>query len=142
MVKIKAVKYNSNNKIRKNNEYDRGEIITFIIKLVINATVLLMASRIFNGLDIKNFYYAFLGAFIINILNATLKPILIFLTLPITIISMGILYPIVNVIILKLTALLLGSSFDISGIFVPLFISLFISFMNIALEKLVLGSDR
>ena len=61
----------------------------------------MLASALFKGFYVENIWYALLGSLVISILNASIKPILIYLTLPITIISLGILYPLVNVIILK-----------------------------------------
>ena len=68
----------------------------------------------------------------------TIKPILITLTLPITLFTLGIAYPLVNVIILYITSFILGNSFNVSGFFAPLFISIIIYFLNILMEGLVI----
>ena len=148
MVKVKVVNYNKNEKT-KNNSFEEGfhslmnnVYVSFLIKIIINSLVLLFASAIFQGFYIKDFLYAFLGALIINILDYSIKPILVYLMLPITIMSMGILYPIVNVIVLKLTSAIIGYNFTVDGIIVPFFIAIFISIMNITFESLVIKKRK
>lgn len=143
MEKIKVERYDRKNGkvIPKKSEINNNTnkvISTFIIKLLINTIVLLLASKLFSSFHISGFFVAFIGALLINILNCFLKPLLIRLTLPITLMSMGLLYPIVNVIILKITSLLIGSNFQINGLLIPFIISIFISFMNMLLESIIL----
>ena len=57
--------------------------------------------------------------------------------LPINIYSLGITYPVVNVIILKLISLLLGKHFVLSGWFSAFFISIFISIMTILIDSVI-----
>lgn len=112
-------------------------ILEFFLCLVVNSIVLLMASTLFKGFNIASFWYALLAALVIILLNKTVKPFLVFLTLPVTIFTVGLFYPFINVIILKLTSLIMGTGFQIQGFFVPFFISLFISFMNILLDAII-----
>ena len=64
---------------------------------------------------------------------------LTFITLPLTVLSWGLLYPISNVIILYITSFALGKdNFNISGIFAPFIIAIVISLLNILMEGLVL----
>ena len=86
---------------------------------------------------ISSFGYAILTSLIILILNKTIKPILNIVALPITIMSLGILYPFINVIILKLASLIMGQAFIVEGWFVPFFISIFISISTIFLETIM-----
>lgn len=136
--KIKKVERNihkDNYKRIINNKY-----IEWLIYMIGYAIVLLIVSKLFNSLYINASHfgiYALLAAIIIYILNQTVKPILKFITLPLTIISWGLLYPLSNVIILYLTSLILGKNFIIKG-FIPAFIiAIFISFLNILMEGLV-----
>ncbi len=123
----------------------------WIIYMIGYAIVLVIVSLLFKSLyiDLSNFgIYALLAAIIIYILNRTIKPILNILTLPITIMSMGLLYPISNVIILYITDLLLGKHFQISGFIAPFIIVIFISILNIFMEGLFIkpiinkGTDK
>ena len=116
------------------------------LTLIINAIVLLLASKVFNGFYISSFWYALLTALVIMLLNKTIKPLIKVLTLPLTVFTLGLFYPFVNVIILKLAGLIMGSKFVIDGWFTPFFIAIFISLMTIILDilvtKRVLGGMR
>lgn len=109
-------------------------IIELGLKLLINALVLLMAASIFKGFFIGGFLFAIIAALIIMILDMTIKPFIKILTLPITIYTLGLFYPFVNVIILKITSLIIGSNFVLEGWIIPFFISIFISLMNLILD--------
>lgn len=114
------------------------EILSSTISLVLSALVLLAAGIIFKGFYVESFWIAIITAAVITILNYLIKPLLIYLTLPITIMSLGLFYPIVNVIILKLASLIMGSSFQVEGILAPIFIAIFISFMNLLIQNLII----
>lgn len=129
-------------KIYKNGKevksYNRKDaLITMLLELIVSALTLMLASTIFKGFYVENIIYAMLTALLISVLNATIKPVLIMLTLPVTIMSLGILYPIVNVIILKLASLLMGNSFIVEGWILPFFIAIFISLVTECLEALI-----
>ena len=112
-------------------------LVEWILTLLINSTVLVLASKIFKGFYISSFGYAIITSIVIMILNSTVKPLFKLLSLPITVMSLGLLYPINNVIILKLASLIMGSTFVVEGWFVPFFISIFISFANILLDSII-----
>ena len=61
--------------------------MSLIVKLLINAAAVFLGAKILEGVKVKNFMSALLVAAIIGIVNATLKPILIFLTIPATILT-------------------------------------------------------
>lgn len=82
--------------------------------------------------------YAFLASVIIYVLNQTIKPILVYVTLPITAITMGLFYPIINVLILYLASFLLGSNFQIHGIILPFLIAILISILNLFMEGMII----
>lgn len=110
--------------------------IEFGLGIFAYAIILIMANNLFKGFYIENFYWALLAGFIISTLNISIKPALIYLTLPLTISTLGIFYPIVNVIIIKIAALLLGSYFDIKGFLTAFFISIFISIFRLIFDKI------
>lgn len=125
-------------KIESNNVYAKKDNSTeFIVGIIVYAMVLMMASGLFEAISVENFFYAIIAALILNLLNATIKPLLIVLTLPLNIVTLGIAYPIVNVILLQFCDFLMGDAFTISGIFAPFIIAVFISFMKILLDKLI-----
>jgi len=133
----KRIKEKEINKKLVNNRF-----IEWLIYMIGYAIVLITVSVLFTSFEINNTYfglYALLASIIIYILNQTIKPVLTYITLPITVLSWGLLYPISNVIILYITSFILGKdNFNISGIFAPFFIAIVISLLNILMEGLVL----
>lgn len=123
--------------IYSENKPIKYTFIELITTLLVNAFVLYLASKIFKGFFVSNYIYAIIAAIVIMILNKFLKPILKVLTLPINIFTLGLSYPIINVIILKVTGLIIGNNFKIEGIIVPFFIAIFISIMNIILDLII-----
>ena len=113
------------------------QVIVTFISLFVSALVLMMASSLFRVFYVESLWVALLTAGVITLLNYALKPLLIYLTLPITLSSLGILYPIVNVIILKLASWIMGPVFIVDGWFSAFFIAIFISLMNILLQNMI-----
>ena len=99
--------------------------------------VIIMASKVFKNIYVDGVYYTFLVAILLMMFNKFIKPFLKLIMLPINIISLGITSPFVNVIILKLISLVLGNHFNINGWFGVFFISIFISFFTIIIDKLI-----
>ena len=119
----------------------KNKLLNFIISLVCYAIVLILVSLMFKSFYINNKYfglYAIISALIITILNKTIKPVLVVMTLPITALTMGLSYPIVNMIILNITSFIMGNNFNISGFFTCFFASILISIFNIFMDGLII----
>ncbi len=139
--KLKVVRLKDNQDVIY--EYNaKNEFASFAIKLIINTIVIMLAANLFKGMYVSSFGYAMLAALIIAALNQFIRPFIIAITIPLTIITFGLFYPFINVIILQLTSLLMGKHFNVEGIFITLIISFFISFMNYVLESVVLGRKK
>ena len=112
-------------------------ILEYTLSLIINSIVLILASKIFKGFYIQSFGYAIITSLVISLLSSTVKPFLKLIFLPVTVITTGIFYPFINVIILKLASLIMGDAFVVEGWILPFFIALFISFTTLILDKLI-----
>ena len=130
----KAKIYKIEEKYERNNKND---LIGFLVGIVVYAGVLSIASNLFTNFYVSDFTHALIAALILSLLNYTIKPILIYWTLPLTIITYGIAYPIVNMIILKVCDLIMGSCFSIHGFISMFFISIFISALRIFLDRMI-----
>ena len=117
------------------------KILDSLISIFVYAIILLTLSLIFkNTIQIDNSMYGLysvLASLIIFILNKTVRPILIWLTLPLTALTLGLFYPIVNVVVLKITDYILMSHFEIKGVIMPFFLAIIISISYIILEHFV-----
>ena len=118
-----------------------NKILDFIITVLVYDLVLILVSNITNTLVIDSSYYglySLLGAIIIFILNKTIKPILFKLTIPITGVTMGLFYPCLNILILKITDWILLSHFETHGIITLFLTSILISVINLIIEELII----
>ena len=115
--------------------------IDWLIKIIGYAIILYITSFIFNTtLHVDKEYFglwSLLASIIIYLLNKTLKPILIWLTIPITGLTLGLFYPFINLIILKIVSFVLYPHFYITGIFYAIFASILISLLNVFLEDFI-----
>lgn len=78
--------------------------MSFIVKILISALSIGVAAYIVPGIHVDNFLTLIITAFIFGILNAVLRPILVLLTLPITIISLGTFLFILNALLFLFVA--------------------------------------
>lgn len=127
--------------IDKDKKARLNKVIDWLLYMVCYALVLILASVLFDSIEINNDYfglYAFIAAVIIYVLNKTIKPVLFLLTLPLTGLTMGLFYPFLNVIILKMVDFILGKNFETKGVFHLFFIAILISIVNILLEIYVI----
>lgn len=117
-------------------------ILEWLIYMLGYTTILITISMLFkNTLYIDNSAYgmwAFLAAIVIFILNKILKPVLVWLTLPITAMTLGLFYPLINVLILNIVDVILGMHFKMQGILMSIIVAVVISLMNFILKRAVI----
>ena len=81
--------------------------------------------------------WSILIVLIIYLLNKTIKPILVTLTIPITGITLGLFYPCINVFILKLVDWLLGPHFQVTNLYIAFFAAILLSITNFIVEEII-----
>lgn len=114
---------------------------------ILGYTVILMiVSYLFkNTIYLDDSYYGmwcFFAALLIYILNKTVKPFLVWFTIPITGITLGLFYPFINLGILKLVSLLLLGHFKIYGIWFAVLASILISILNVIFDDVIMKFSR
>ncbi|MDY3801207.1 MAG: phage holin family protein [Bacilli bacterium] len=128
----------------ENKKARLNKFIDWLFYMIGYAIILITVSVIFKHtiiIDSSFFgFWGFIAAVIIYFLNKTVKPILVFLTLPLTGITFGLFYPFVNVIILNIVDFILGAHFSIEGLFMSFIVAVLISIMNILLQEVVIKS--
>ncbi len=80
----------------------RGDksLIGFIWRMVLNAIALLVVARLINGIDVAGFWPAFVAAVLLGVVNAIIRPIIIFLTLPLQVMTLGLITIVINGLLL------------------------------------------
>lgn len=120
----------------------KKEFVTFVLEILTGALSLMLANYLFKSFYVENFWYACLASVIISVISVYLKPLLEFIALPINILTMGLTTPLLNVVILKITHLILGSKFVVNGWIIPIFIAIFISVVNVLLNNLIVDKYK
>lgn len=103
----------------------------------LNAIALIAVAQLFDSFYIEDFGTALLASVVLSILNFIVRPILIILTLPITIITFGFFILIINAITLMITQKVMGDAFVIDGFGIAFLASILISLITIFLQKLI-----
>lgn len=114
----------------------------FLIRLIVNALALSAAAWLLDGIELSGgFFGVLLVALIFGLLNALLKPILLFFSLPFLIITLGLFAFVVNALVLLLTARL-TDAMTVSGFGAALLGSLIVSLVTLFLGSVLKDEMR
>jgi len=106
----------------------------FILRLLVTAFGLWVASAIVPGIEIHGMWTLLIAAFLFGLVNAFIKPLIVLLTLPLTIVTLGLFLLVINAAMLGLVAAMLDS-FNITGFFAALLGSLVVSIISWAVSR-------
>ncbi len=98
----------------------------FLVRLLITALGLWVAQAIVPGVEFADAGTLILAALLLGLVNAVVRPLIVVLTLPITVLSLGLFLLVINAMMLSLVAALL-EGFVLRGFFPALFASLVVS---------------
>jgi putative membrane protein len=89
-------------------------LLRLAVAIAINALALWVADALWDSVSINGFWAYFIGALVLGIANAVLKPILAILTLPLIIVTLGLFYLLINIAMVAL-AEWIAPNFSIDG---------------------------
>ena len=107
-----------------------------IIRVLVIALALLLAAHIVPGIVVENLYIALVAAIILGLLNLVARPVLVILTLPITIITLGLFVFVINALLFWFVASFV-EGFEVQGFIPALLGSLFVSIVSTVANKLL-----
>jgi putative membrane protein len=108
----------------------------FIVKILLLGLLVLLLANFMPGVAVSGYGSAILVALVLSVLNAVVRPILVLLSLPITILTLGLFLLVINALIILLADALL-SSFDVNGFWIAFLLSILISLGTWIIEKIV-----
>lgn len=117
---------------------DVNPFVQWFINTIAYMLVLITVSVYLREFYIESMLVALIAGVIISLLNMTVKPLLLVLTFPITIITFGLFIPVINVIILWLTSFVLKGKFVIGDFYTALLIAVLLSIIKFLVDKLIL----
>ena len=115
--------------------------LEFILYSVLYTAAFLAVESMFKSFEINSKHeiiVAFIAIVVIYILEKVLKPILVTISTPITGVTFGLFYFVINAFILKLTDWIMGPKLDFTDIWVLFFISIILALLNLLIEKLII----
>ena len=115
--------------------------VRFVLRLVVNAVAVFLAANLVPGLHVTGPGIALLAGVFLGFVNAVIKPILFVLTLPFTIVTLGLFIFVVNAICLALVAWLIPG-FRIDGFWSALAGAIVISIVSWLLNAIVNDGER
>jgi putative membrane protein len=112
------------------------ELKPFLLHWGITALSLWVASHVFRGLRFADTLSLIVSALLLGFANAIVKPVLIVLTLPLTVITLGVFLLVINAMMILLVARFV-QGFRVAGFGTAFFASIFISLLSLVLEAVV-----
>ena len=110
----------------------------FLIRLLINMATIMIIAYIFPSLIWVDSWVSALGAaFLLGIVNAIIRPIFVLLTLPLTLVTLGLFLLVINALMLWLVAGLVGG-FHVSGFWGAFFGSILISLISWVFSRIII----
>lgn len=103
--------------------------MNLIVKVLISALAVMVTQYILPGVSVDSFFTGIMVALMLGLFNATLKPVLVILTLPITVLTLGFFLLVINVFIIELAAGFLDG-FSVDGFWWAVIFSLVLSFVT------------
>ncbi len=78
----------------------------FLVHLLVTAVLLLIVSSLVRGIEVKNFASAGIAALVLGLVNAFVKPVLVVLTLPLTLVTLGLFLLVLNAAMIALVGMI------------------------------------
>lgn len=109
--------------------------MSILLNWLISTLAIIISAYILPGIKVPNFTTAFIAALVLGILNAIIRPLLLLLTLPLNILTLGLFTLVINAVIILLVASLVPE-FQVNGFLSALLFAMVLSVINSLLVNL------
>lgn len=113
-------------------------MIRLLLKWLLSAASLLFVAYVYSGVVVQSFPSALIAAFVIGLFNVILRPVLVVLTLPVTIVTVGLFLFVINALMFWAAASVLDG-FQVTGFAAALIGSLIYSLLGVVIESALGG---
>ncbi|MBP7057552.1 phage holin family protein [Candidatus Gracilibacteria bacterium] len=103
--------------------------MSLLLNWLISAIVIIISAYVIPGVHVGNFGAALITAIVLGILNAIVKPLLILLTLPVNILTLGLFTLVINAVIILIAAQIVPG-FKVDGFLAALLFAIVISIIS------------
>lgn len=117
-----------------------SNLTPFLLHWAITSFSLWLASHLFKGIRFGSTGALVVSALLLGLANAVVRPLLVVLTLPLTLVTFGLFLLVINALMLMLVAKLV-SGFKVDGFWTALWASMFVALVSLVLGAFVLGGS-
>ncbi len=110
--------------------------MNLLIKLLLSAIAVFVLAELLTGVNVDSYITSLIVAVVLSLLNVLLKPILVILTLPVTIVTLGLFLFVVNALIILLADKLVDG-FSVDGIWTAILFSVLLSILESLLHSFI-----
>lgn len=110
--------------------------MSFLIQWVISGAAIIITAYLLPGVAVEGFLAALVTALILGLINAIIRPILILLTLPLNILTLGLFTLVINALLIMLAATIVPG-FAVQGFWWALLFGIVLAIVNFALSPLL-----
>ncbi|WP_166920605.1 phage holin family protein [Flavobacterium poyangense] len=114
--------------------------MNLLLRLLVTAVLVLVIAHFLPGVHVASFTTAVIVAVVLGLLNLFIKPILVILTFPVTIVTLGLFLLVINAVIILLCTNIVGG-FKVDSFWTALFFSVILSILQSITYKIV-GDDK
>src|SRR5688572_30050662 len=111
-----------------------------LLRILITAILVMAIAYIIDGVSVSSFLIAVIVAVVLSLLNIFIKPIIVMLTLPVTIVTLGLFLLVINALMILLCTKIVGG-FEVNSFWTALLFSVILSVLQSILFRLT-GEDR
>ena len=101
-----------------------------LLRILLTALAVVALANFLPGVHVTGYTSAIWVAVVLGLLRITVKPLLIFFTLPATIVTLGLFLFVINAVVILLADYVMGSSFVVDGFWIALLFSILLSFLQ------------
>ena len=126
--------------IKDKNKYRINYFFDWLFHIIAYTIVFILITTLFKTIYVDSnnlILWSSIIVIVLYILNKTIKPVLVTLTIPITGLTLGLFYPCINVLILKLTDWLLGKHFEITSLLSALIFAILLSISTFIVNEII-----
>lgn len=114
--------------------------MNLLIKIIITSGLVLLIANFMPGVQVAGFTTALIVAIVLGLLNIFIKPILVILTLPVTIVTLGLFLLVINALMILLCTKIVGG-FNVDTFWTALFFSIILSLLQSVMNG-ILGEGK
>ncbi|HEX9391610.1 MAG TPA: phage holin family protein [Usitatibacteraceae bacterium] len=115
--------------------------MTLLLRLLLNGLALMLVAYLYSGVQVDGIFPALMAALLLGLVNAVIRPVLVILTLPVTLLTLGLFIFVINALLFWFVAEII-KGFNVNGFMAALVGSLMYSVISLVISWLVFSDKK